>query len=320
MTFALKDISRYRSQLMGQAIVWIMMLHFTFTQIKPLGFIAQYGFAGVDIFMMMSGFGLYFSLIKENRILHFYKKRLLRIFPAYYLLGTFSSIFLFHDDFITYLYRYSTLGFWIDGVFAEWYIPSIVILYIFAPLIKKTIDNKPIALTFSICITLFFIAYCVVLFELLPVYDPHFFFLYRIPEFIFGMICAFWIKNKKSSRYFIYILIAGIPIFALLFPNHHEIYNYKYLALAFLLPTFTIILLYMSKIIHWLSPIFDKMGKASLEIYMIQGFFSTAIFWGKLTFPDYWHDLFTILFIILSSILGIITHWIIDKSRIHHVI
>ena len=36
--FELKDISTYRAELMGWAIVWIMMLHFTFTQIKPLGF------------------------------------------------------------------------------------------------------------------------------------------------------------------------------------------------------------------------------------------------------------------------------------------
>ena len=43
--FEIKDISTYRSELMGCAIVWIMMLHFTFTQIKPLGFVAQYGFA-----------------------------------------------------------------------------------------------------------------------------------------------------------------------------------------------------------------------------------------------------------------------------------
>ena len=50
--FDLSDISKYRSDLMGWAIVWIMMLHFTFITIKPLGFIAQYGFAGVVIFML----------------------------------------------------------------------------------------------------------------------------------------------------------------------------------------------------------------------------------------------------------------------------
>ena len=104
--FTFKDISTYRSELMGWAILWIMMLHFTFTQIKPLGFLAQYGFAGVEIFMFVSGFGLYFSLDKDNNLFRFYKRRLLRIFPTYYILGIFASFLLYYDSVITYLFRY----------------------------------------------------------------------------------------------------------------------------------------------------------------------------------------------------------------------
>lgn len=68
--FSLQDISKYRSELMGWAIIWIMMLHFRFIHIKPLGFLAQYGFAGVDIFMLVSGFGLYYSLEKTTNSYH----------------------------------------------------------------------------------------------------------------------------------------------------------------------------------------------------------------------------------------------------------
>ena len=71
------DISAYRSELMGWSILWIMMLHFTFNQIKPLGFIAQYGFAGVDIFLFVSGFGLFYSLDKDDNLVSFYRKMLL---------------------------------------------------------------------------------------------------------------------------------------------------------------------------------------------------------------------------------------------------
>ena len=76
---SIKDISTFRSELMGWSILWIMMLHFTFNQIKPLGFIAQYGFAGVDIFLFVSGFGLFYSLNKDHNLVSFYRKRLLRI-------------------------------------------------------------------------------------------------------------------------------------------------------------------------------------------------------------------------------------------------
>lgn len=131
--FDLSDISKYRSKLMGWAIVWIMMLHFTFINIKPLGFIAQYGFAGVDIFMLVSGFGLYFSLDQNSKIHSYFRRRVIRIFTTYYLIGIISSLILFHDTITSYIFRYSTIGFWTNGLYWEWYIPSIVVLYLLAP-------------------------------------------------------------------------------------------------------------------------------------------------------------------------------------------
>lgn len=302
---------------MGISILWIMMLHFTFTQIKPLGFIAQYGFAGVDIFMMVSGLGLYYSLDKNCNILQFYKKRFIRIFPTYYLLGIFVSLLIYEDDLITYLFRYSTLGFWIGSVYGEWFIPSLIFLYLVAPYIKLLFDRNHFAIIITICITILITAYILVAKELVPIYDPHFFLLYRIPAFILGMACAYWIKNGISPKFYIYILIIGIPFFILLFPNHHYNYNYKYLSLAFLLPTFTIIMLYLIKHFGWINPLLSKLGDASFEIYIIQGFFSLALFLGKIVPPDRWHDIITISLIVTSSLLGFTAHWLIKNSFSH---
>jgi peptidoglycan/LPS O-acetylase OafA/YrhL len=289
------------------------MLHFTFTQIKPLGFIAQYGFAGVDIFMMVSGLGLYYSLDKNCNILQFYKKRFIRIFPTYYLLGIFVSLLIYEDDLITYLFRYSTLGFWIGSVYGEWFIPSLIFLYLVAPYIKLLFDRNHFAIIITICITILITAYILVAKGLVPIYDPHFFLLYRIPAFILGMACAYWIKNGISPKFYIYILIIGIPFFILLFPNHHYNYNYKYLSLAFLLPTFTIIILYLIKHFGWINPLLSKLGDASFEIYIIQGFFSLALFLGKIVPPDRLHDIIAISLIVTSSLLGLTVHWLIKK-------
>ena len=98
LSFSLKDISKYRSELMGFSIIWIMMLHFQFEIVKPLGFIAQYGFAGVEIFMFVSGLGIYYSLDKNRQIIPYYLKRIRRIFPAYYIVGIFASLFLYNDN------------------------------------------------------------------------------------------------------------------------------------------------------------------------------------------------------------------------------
>lgn len=319
ITFSIKDISTYRSELMGWAILWIMMLHFTFTQIKPLGFIAQYGFAGVDIFLFVSGFGLFYSLDKGNSILIFYRKRLIRIFPTYYIIGIFASIFLFGDNLLTYLFRYSTIGFWTGGIYWEWYIPSIVMLYIFSPLFKVLIDRHMYSILGIILLCPLGLAYYLI--EKSLILDrSHFFFLYRIPAFIFGMICAYWIKIGVSTKYFYFVLAMGLPLFLLLFPHQHEFYNYKYFSVFYLMPCFIIVFIVISKSIIILNPILAQMGKASLEIYLIQGIFFTATLRGLISVPPVWHDTLTIGLIVISSLLGIAAHWIIDKSSIQRLL
>ncbi len=310
--FNIRDISVYRSELMGWSVLWIMMLHFTFNQIAPLGFVAQYGFAGVDIFMLVSGLGLYYSLSKRKTILLFYKKRLLRIFPTYYVLGFVSSLLFCHDTIFEYLFRYSTIGFWTGGIYWEWYIPSIIMLYLISPFLKNMFDRRMIMILFVLCISILIIAYLLI--DKGHIIDrTHFFFLYRIPEFIFGMTCAHWIKNNVSSKYFIAFLVAGIPFFVVLFPYHHQIYNYKYFSLLFLLPFFTFVFILISKNIKWLNPIMRKIGDSSLEIYLVQGMFFHALITQTIIISPKWHDTFSIVLIVLCSLVGIIIHWLRDK-------
>lgn len=310
-----KDISTYRPELMGWSILWIMMLHFTFNQIKPLGFIAQYGFAGVDIFLFVSGFGLFFSLEKDNNLLAFYRKRLLRIFPTYYILGLIINFSITHDDFLTFLFRYSTIGFWIGREYAEWFIPSVILLYIAAPFIKKIIDNKWFILISFVVVCIYISAYYFADKEHI-IDRSHFFLLYRIPAFVFGMICAYWLKNDMPNKYFLYLLLLGLPFFIYFYPFHHQIYNFKYYSLAFLLPFFVIVFILLSKYIKWTSVILKKMGVASLEIYLIQGIFFTLVLNGATSAYPQWHDILSILMIITSSLLGIAAHWLIDKSKL----
>jgi peptidoglycan/LPS O-acetylase OafA/YrhL len=66
----------------------------------------------------------------------------------------------------------------------------------------------------------------------------------------------------------------------------------------------------------WISPFLKKMGIASLEIYLIQGIFFTYVLNGATSDFSDWHDTLSILMIIVSILLGIVTHWLIDKSGI----
>lgn len=319
--FEIGDISTYRSELMGWAIVWIMMLHFTFTQVKPLGFVAQYGFAGVELFIMVSGLGLFFSLLKDGNLKRFYKKRLLRIFPAYYLLGIFGSWLLHHDTLWQYLVRYSTIGFWTGGLYAEWYIPSIVALYAVAPLLKGLFDRRQLVAVALLCVALLAVSFVVVALQLVDKGEPHFFLLYRIPAFVLGMACAFWLVNGISAgrKYFLGLMAVGVVAFALLYPNHHQVYNYKYFSLLFLLPLLTVVLTTVSKLCPWVNPVMRAIGTASLEIYIIQGMFFHAILTGQMTIPAAWHDAVAVGLIVGSTLSGMAAHWLIGKSGINRL-
>ena len=310
--FDVKDISVYRSEIMGWSILWVMMLHFQFNQIAPFGFIAQYGIAGVDIFMMVSGLGLYYSLNSSRSIIKFYKKRLLRIFPTYYLFGIVASSLLYHDGIWEYFLRYSTIGFWTGCLYWEWFIPSIVFLYLLSPLFKYIIDQRKFILLTFINIVVLAFSFCMI--DNNQILDRvHFFFIYRIPAFIFGMICAYWIHNRVSIRNYYFLLILGIPVFGLLFPHHHQIYNYKYFSLLFLLPLFSLIFVLLSKHLSFLNPTMRNIGKASMEIYLVQSFFFYAIINDYFVLPKQWHDSITLGLIIFCSLFGILIHRIIDK-------
>ena len=292
------------------------MLHFTFTQIKPLGFVAQYGFAGVDIFMFVSGFGLFFSLERDHNILHFYKKRLLRIFPTYYLIGAISALFLDHDNLPTYLFRYSTIGFWTNGIYHDWYIPSIVALYLISPFLKKLFNKHFIPIAITLIIFVFFITFICISKEYFGDRSRFFFLFSRIPAFIWGMTCAYWLKNNCSKTYYTIALIVGIPVFVWLFPQQHQIYNFKYLSLSLLLPAYTLFFIIITKYIRPVKGLLSPIGNASLEIYLIQGMFASSIIKGLITIPSQWHDIYTLGFILFCSIAGILFHWLIERSRI----
>lgn len=92
--------SRSIDGLRAVAVLGVIAFHF------KLGF-APAGFVGVDIFFVISGYVISWSLIQNSRvstleyILEFYKRRILRIFPALVcclsIVGIFSVLFIPHS-------------------------------------------------------------------------------------------------------------------------------------------------------------------------------------------------------------------------------
>lgn len=80
---------RYRSELMGFFILWIVWYHLPYMEtIEIFKVVKNNGAIGVDAFVLLSGFGIWFSLSKDSfevkNILNFYKRRFARLIPSYY--------------------------------------------------------------------------------------------------------------------------------------------------------------------------------------------------------------------------------------------
>lgn len=141
----LGDLSIYRTELMGIATIMILLCHaHPFGVILPpiLSKLFTYGNQGVDIFLFVSGIGLYYSLEKKHDaggLFYWYKRRYKRILIPYLIIATpfFLYITLLHNENVWYFIKLlSTFSFWIDHKGA-WYIALLIPLYLVSPLMKR---------------------------------------------------------------------------------------------------------------------------------------------------------------------------------------
>lgn len=74
------DILKYKRELMGCAILWVMFYHSEFASHSSLfNMVKSMGYGGVDIFLFLSGMGIFFSL-KNNSLGKYIYNRIRRIY------------------------------------------------------------------------------------------------------------------------------------------------------------------------------------------------------------------------------------------------
>ena len=76
-------VSRYRNELKGIAILWVVFFHTNLPLGGVAGWVRQLGYGGVDIFFFLMGMGLYCSLAKSQDLRSYTSRRLWRVLPAY---------------------------------------------------------------------------------------------------------------------------------------------------------------------------------------------------------------------------------------------
>ena len=164
--------------------------------------VVRCGNIGVDMFLFLSGIGLWYAWTKTPRLRHFYWRRYVRIYPAWLLMAA-----------LFYIMNYSQYGaksyspdipnlvanilvnwsFWRIDDLTFWFIPAIMMMYTFAPFYMQLIIRWPSYRWLPVL----FMVWAVMVQYYPPVHASvgHVeIFWSRIPIFLIGINCGKWVK------------------------------------------------------------------------------------------------------------------------------
>jgi len=138
----MKERIFYLDGLRGFAALWIAFFHFPFFSFAPI--FLNYGYLGVDIFSLLSGFLVYYNFILKNQgILEFLTIRFIRIFSLF-------IPFILIIKFITFLIiqtNFTNLSFLINllvnkETMPAWSLKNELILYLISPVLYFFFSKK----------------------------------------------------------------------------------------------------------------------------------------------------------------------------------
>ena len=142
----LKEISTHRAELMGLATLMIIVCHGPANGVQMPALVekvVRWGGIGVDVFLFLSGVGMFFSLQKKQEIKTWYFHRYLRILVPFLLFSIPYYIFRSFIDntgILTFIENITTISFWTHHEGA-WFVAMLIPLYLLTPWIAKLIDG-----------------------------------------------------------------------------------------------------------------------------------------------------------------------------------
>ncbi len=262
-------MTKYRMSIFGLAVIWIFFRHtFYYNQVSFsfLSPIVQIGDCGVDVFLFLSGFGLYFSYTKYLKKIDFYKKRVLRIIPAVIIL---LSSFAILKDLLQGLAPTTIFypRYWFLSVYSNyWFIGAILLFYALYPFIICCV-RKSALLTTIIAFVLSVAGISCVHFLNAGLLGQLVVYFARFPVFILGAVFAHHLNLLTYSKSIIVLMFLSIPCL-IYFPKDFQRLMY--------FPLATAVCVVLPQFLDKMPPIFAKtcsfFGRMSLEFYLIHVF------------------------------------------------
>lgn len=280
-----------RFYLMGIATIFIVFLHaHSFAKDssailhKIILFVFQKGDIGVNLFFLLSAYGLCYSY-NNSTIKSYYIKRFKRLMPMLLIYCIFH--FIIYDDFVFPTSLWNTvshitgISFFYNDNLQDWFIPTLIIIYIAFPLLfKSCIKLKKLGLVFI------FILITIYLLCMIPVYN--FDWQLKLPRLcavVIGILTYLYEKEGKLKS--IYALYGWAAIM-----SYMSFTKGAYMAVP------AIALLISQGEGHLpLEKIISFVGRHSLEIYLAQ-----ALCLLKLSHTNYyWYFIVMVITVIVTA-------------------
>ena len=264
---------------MGISALWVVLCHarqhsnFPFIIHTLLGL----GNTCVDIFLIVGGMGMYYSLNsskKGNGLAEWYKKRFIRVIVPYLIAAIpFYIWFCIYNNYGVgrFFYHLSGLSFWGEHE-GMWYVDLLIPLYLVTPLIGKIIDSAKhriiptaIIMCAALVISALPISNFVNSFGAEAVISNVQSVLCRVAGYVFGYFCGAYVREKKHISCL--IIPASLVVFLLFqkLPYINRVFN------GWILAVFLMLVLCVGiKIIKntKIMPVLKWLGDRSLEMYL----------------------------------------------------
>ena len=218
-------VSQYRQEIMGFACLWVIASHNIFDWpggsdiIYTVRRLFDYGNAGVELFLLVSGIGLCYAYPKRKSLMDFYLRRYVRLLIPYLLISVpylvWRDLYIGDGNFLMDVFQ---LSFPMEGFVSFWYIPASAVFYLIFPVIyywQNTENALGLRLTREMKTLLICLALFVCLLIVMKVF-PEFYgnceiALTRIIIFIIG--CHLGIHTQRKTKIPGHWVVAGAAFF-----------------------------------------------------------------------------------------------------------
>ena len=296
-------------------MLFVILFHVALDRGDPFYGLRRCGNVGVDIFLFLSGVGLWFSWVKTPDVRRFYRRRLLRIVPTWLVVATAfylpdylgarrfsrSIVDLIGDITINW-------DFWLHDELTFWYVPAIMALYLVAPWYMRLVQSRPIYRW----LPLLMVVWCVMVQWVLPIHHAvgHLeIFWSRVPIFFIGINFGELVRTRRQlpgESVWLLLLTFLMTFGTCLYleqvrHGHFPLFVERMLYIPFTVCTVLVMNGIFRRMPQWVNSAFRFVGALSLEAYLIHihfvlvyvqpyhmGYWPTFLITVAITLPIAW--------------------------------